>query len=171
MKIMSLIFAGIFLIVYSAVAQTTQPDAAQPQHNEQQQENLEQQEMEQQAPEQIPDQLEQNDERVQEPGQENIQNEQDPQNNFQNSDFINRFENAEPIKMNELPEMVMTSFRDGYFQNWNILEIYNATALADIDVPAEYVLRVEKNNVKMNLYYLSNGELLMQEKASLQEKL
>jgi predicted acyl esterase len=172
-KVKLFLIMGLLFSFTCAYSQTTQPDAAQPQQHQNQTQEQEEQ-LQQGAPEQSPDQMEQDYERVPEPGEENIEDATQEPNNYEssvNNEFIDRFENVEPLKEKNIPEMVMNGFQNGYFNDWEIVEIYNADDLNQIEVPADYVFRVQKNDVRMNLYYQSNGELLMQEKGSLSERI
>jgi hypothetical protein len=184
-KLIMLFFISIATAGFS-YAQVTQ-DEGQPRDNRQQSEQAEEEEMEQTAPAQQPGQMEQEDERAPEPGVPQAMEEEgeigeDDAEGFDTEgeqvepqqgspEFLDRFANAEPVNKKDVPEMVMSSFREGYFSEWEVVEIYNAEDVeTDIELPAQYVIKVKSQDETMHLYYTSNGELLMQEKGSLVEK-
>ena len=75
-----------------------------------------------------------------------------------------RLENLNSISKGDLPDMVLNSFEEGYFSDWKITEIYKTENVEVAEeIPADYVLMVEKDNTIMYLYYSANGELIMQE--------
>ena len=76
----------------------------------------------------------------------------------------NRLENLNPISKGELPDIVINSFEKGYFSDWKITEIYKTENMEGAkEIPADYIIMVEKNNTIMYLFYSGNGELIMQE--------
>lgn len=84
---------------------------------------------------------------------EQIQYEKEPQ--------AARLKNAEPISKGDLPDAVINSFEESYFKDWNITEIYRTENMESI--PADYIIKVEKGDVFMYLFFSSSGELIVQE--------
>jgi hemolysin activation/secretion protein len=163
---------SFFFATSFAIAQVPE---GQPRQNQQQYDEQRQQEMEQEAPAQEPQQLEQEGE-VTPPGegqaeQEDAQNPDSPQQVESEGD-IDRFENAKTMRYRQLPEAIRNDLENNFFGDWEVQGVYSAHELQqEPEVPADYVLKVQKEDVTMNLYYQGNGQLLMQEKGALHENL
>jgi hypothetical protein len=158
--------------------QQTEPNenVEQEQQEQEQQETLDQEQQPQDLEQQEEEQIERRERERGTAGEattpsgdeENPLQEQDQQDEGQ---AIDRFENAETINFRKLPDAVKNSFENGYFNEWEVVGVYPADEVAGSSpVNADYILKVKQSDEIMNLYYQSNGQLLMQEKAELFEK-
>lgn len=61
-----------------------------------------------------------------------------------------------------MPDAILEDLKRGYFSDWNIAEIYKTEDTEAI--PAEYIIKVEKELIFMYLFYTFDGQLVAQQR-------
>jgi hypothetical protein len=157
----------IFVLFFSFGYLNAQVPEGQPRQHREQYEELQEQELENEPPVQEPQPLEQEGE-VTPPGQdqEDIErSEEFEQEPFQEGGeaAVGRYQDQKIMEYRELPEAVKSDLRNNHFNDWKVQEVYPAEENNnEEELPADYILKVEKEGDTMYLHYQSNGELIMQ---------
>ncbi|MDQ3192744.1 MAG: hypothetical protein M3Q58_14210 [Bacteroidota bacterium] len=150
----------LFLAIISnlfSLAQQTPSEADPPNQNEQDLQNEQERIFEESIPDQEPQKFDPKQEV--DPYQEKTI---PPEKLNKQEQGPDHFKYAEPITLNELPEAILSDLNQGYFNEWNITELYKAEYTEEI--PAEYIVKVEKDLIFMYLFYTADGQLLVQER-------
>jgi hypothetical protein len=76
-----------------------------------------------------------------------------------------RMEGMTEINRNQLPEQVQNKLDDGRFSEWDFEEAYRVDSRQRGTDQGEYVVIVEKDDMKRKLHFDSNGNLVREEDA------
>lgn len=154
----AVIILFLFLFPAFVFAQQTPPDDDLPDQKEQYKEKEKEKIFEESIPAKEPQKLEQKEPAFPDSG--NIKPQK--QLNLESEQIEDNFKHAKPIKQNELPDAIINDLKEGYFSDWKIAEVYKAKQTEAI--PAEYIIKVEKDLIFMYLFYTKEGQLVIQKR-------